>query len=100
IARLHEVEKTRTTELRAKEAELGRRAAELRARSAEIEQARTLRYALAGGLGVMPFGKSLLRDSEVKRSFVRFVFAQTWPAADGLTNGARAGATTAGRQEI
>ena len=51
IARLREVEKTRTTELRAKEAELGRRAAELRARSAEIERARTLRYAIAGGLG-------------------------------------------------
>jgi signal transduction histidine kinase len=51
IARLREAETLRTSELRAKEAELGRQAAELRARTAEIERARASRYALAGSLG-------------------------------------------------
>lgn len=51
IARLRQVEKTRADELRLKESELARQSAELRARQAEIENARTARYALAGGLG-------------------------------------------------
>lgn len=83
IAQLQETERARSNELRAKEAELARQTAELRARQAEIVQARTTRYALAGGLsgGLLALGAfvALLR---VRLAAERRIHAETRAAKE------------------